>query len=370
MDEKIKKIEDLGYDSFFESNRIKLGLETFQIARVIAEHKGSYNVKNTEGEYLAKITGKQIFKAKSREDYPAVGDWVAINELNNNQVVIKAVLPRRSIIKRRFGEKNKSGEKSKVQIIASNIDVAFIVQSIGRDFSVNRFERYLTVVKDSNIEPVIIINKTDLVSQEELDLKLSEIKNRLDRIEVIPTSTVNNEGLDKLKKYIQKGRTYCFLGSSGVGKSSLINKLLEKDNIKTGDVSSYSDRGKHITTSREMYLLKEGGVLVDNPGVREVGMTDAGAGLGNLFNEIKMLAKKCKFIDCTHIHEPGCAVLASLELGDLDRDKYNNYIGMKKEIEHFEMTEFEKKEKDKQFGKFIKKAKNDLKRYRNKDYGD
>ena len=177
--------------------------------------------------------GKQIFKAKSREDYPAVGDWVAINELNNNQVVIKAVLPRRSIIKRRFGEKNKSGEKSKVQIIASNIDVAFIVQSIGRDFSVNRFERYLTVVKDSNIEPVIIINKTDLVSQEELDLKLSEIKNRLDRIEVIPTSTVNNEGLDKLKKYIQKGRTYCFLGSSGVGKSSLINKLLENEDIHT-----------------------------------------------------------------------------------------------------------------------------------------
>ena len=370
MDEKIKKLEDLGYDSFFEFNRVKLGLDAFQIARVIAEHKGSYKVKNNYGEYLAKITGKQIYKAKLREDYPAVGDWVAINQLNNNQAVIKTVLPRKSIIKRRFGDKDKNGEKSEVQIIAANIDIAFIIQSIGRDFSVNRFERYLTVVKDNNIEPVIIINKTDLVSKEELNLKLMEIKKRLGKIEVIPTNIVNGEGLDKLKNYIQKGKTYCFLGSSGVGKSSIINKILGKDNIKTGDVSAYSDRGKHVTTSREMYFLKEGGVLVDNPGIREVGMTDADAGLENLFDEIEVLAKKCKFVDCTHTHEPGCAVLAFLESGNLDKDKYLNYVSMKKEIEHFEMTEFEKREKNKQFGKFIRKAKNDLKKYGNKNYFD
>ena len=361
MNEEIGKIEDLGWDDFFKSKRTELKLDNFSVARVTAEYKGAYKVKNEEGEFLARITGKQIFNATSREDYPAVGDWTAITVLDKKQAVIQAVLPRKSIIKRRFGDKNKIGEKSDVQIIATNIDFAFVVQSVGRDYSINRFERYLAIIKDSNIKPAIIINKIDLISKEELNSKLSEIKNRVGDIDVFATSTIGDESLTKLKSYIQKGETYCFLGSSGVGKSSLINKLLGESIIKTEDISSHSDRGKHITTSREIYFLESGGIVVDNPGIREVGMTDASKGIGSVFDEITRLAKKCKYADCTHIHEPDCEILSALKDGRVDEGKYSNYISLKKEAEHFGMSNLEKKEKNRQFGKFIKKAKKELK---------
>ncbi len=359
----------MGWDEFFEANKNKPELADFSVARVIAEYKGGYKVKNDKGEFLAKITGKQIFNAKSREDYPAVGDWVAINELDNNQALIQAVLPRKSIIKRRFGDRNKAGEKSYVQVIATNIDVAFIVQSVGRDYNINRFERYLAIIEDGSIKPVIILNKIDLINVEELAFKLAEIKSRLGDVDVIATSALNDKGLIKLKNYIEKGKTYCFLGSSGVGKSSLINKLLGKDNIKTGDISSYSDRGKHITTVREMYILDSGGIVIDNPGIREVGMADAGAGINNLYNEINNLAKNCRYSDCEHVQEPGCAVLAALEDGKLVKDRYANYINLKKETEYFEMNGFEKRDKKRQFGKFVNKAKKDLKNFGHKYYG-
>ena len=355
------KLENLGWDEFFESGRVKLGLGDFEIARVVAEHKGGYRVKSIRGEYSAKITGKRMFQAKSREDYPAVGDWVTITELNNNQAVINAVLPRKSIIKRRFGDKNRIGEKSNTQVIATNIDIAFIVQSVDRDYNVNRFERYLAITENENIKSIIIINKTDLISPEELAEKLSEIKNRMGDIDVILTSVAKDNGLDELKNYVEKGKTCCFLGSSGVGKSSLINKLLGDDNIRTGSISSYSDRGKHVTTSREMYFLKDGGIVMDNPGIREVGMADVGAGVGNLFDDITALAEKCKYADCTHTHEPGCAILAALDKGELEEDRYSNYINLRKETEYFEMNKVEKKEKDRNFGKFIKNAKKGLK---------
>jgi ribosome biogenesis GTPase len=368
MDTTEIKIEDLGWDAFFKSERAELKLADFPVARVIAQYKGAYKVKNEDGEFLAKITGKQIFQAKSQEDYPAVGDWVVVSELNNEQAVIQAVLPRKSIIKRRFGDKNRAGEKNDIQIIATNIDVAFIVESVGRDYNINRFERYMAVIKDGGIRPAIIVNKIDLISNEELDFKLEEIKNRLGNMDVIPTSTVNNEGLDKLKNYIKKGKTYCFLGSSGVGKSSLINKLLGKEDIKTGDISSYSDRGKHITTNREMYFMESGGILIDNPGIREVGMADVGAGVDSLFNEIARLAEKCKYADCAHIHEPGCEVLTALEDGRLDKDRYSNYVSLKKETEYVDMSQSEKREKNRSFGKFIKNAKKELKKSGHKHF--
>ena len=369
MNGEFKKIEDLGYDEFFESNRKNLKLGGFSVARVTVEYKGAYKVRNANGEYFAKITGKQIFHALSREDYPAVGDWVAITELNKEQAVIHSILPRKTVIKRKYSSKNET------QIISTNIDVAFVVESVGRDYNLNRFERYFAIAANGGIKPAIILNKTDLISKEELDLKLAQLKDRFGDIDIILTSTMTNEGLNELKKYITRGKTYCFLGSSGVGKSSLINTLLGEHIIKTEDISLSTGRGKHATTNREMYFLparrslgeggENGGIVIDNPGMREVGMTDVNEGIDDLFDQITVLAEKCKYIDCTHIREPGCAVLFALQSGVLDEGKYSNYINLKKEAEYYEMTELEKREKDKQFGKFIKKAKKELEKYKN-----
>lgn len=361
--EQKTKIEDLGYDDFFESNRRKLKLDEFSVARVVVEYKGAYKVKNAGGEYLAKITGKEMYEASSREDFPAVGDFVAITELNSEQAVIHGILPRKTIIKRRYGDKNRAGEKNETQIIATNIDVAFVVESVDGNYNLNRFERYFAIAGDGGVQSVIILNKIDLISKEELDLKITQLKNRFSDTDIILTSTKTLTGLDELKAHIASGKTYCFLGSSGVGKSSLINKLLGENIIKTENISLSTGKGKHTTTNREMYFLENGGIVIDNPGMREVGMTDVKAGIENLFDEITLLAKKCKYADCTHIHEPGCEVLSALEKGELDEKKYSNYISLKKEAEFYEMSDFEKRKKDRQFGKFVKKIKKGLNKF-------
>lgn len=351
------KNEDFGYDDYFESNRQKLGWGDLAVARVTVEHRGVYKVKNADGIYLAKVTGKQMFEATSREDYPAVGDWVVISEADKEQAVIHGILPRRTIIKR------KSNGKNAIQVIATNIDVALVVESVNRDFNLNRLERYFAIAKDGGIQPAIVLNKIDLISPEELDIIKTQIKDRFGEVDLILTSIVTDEGLAELKKYVQPRQTYCFLGSSGVGKSSLINKLLGGDVIKTEDIGSRNDRGKHATTTREMYFLADGGIVIDNPGMREVGVANVDEGIDNFFDEITLLAEKCKFGDCSHTSEPGCGVLAALKAGLLDEGKYNNYISLKKEADFYELTELEKREKDKQFGKFINKAKKEFKKY-------
>jgi len=370
MEKETKKLalEDLGYDDFFEMNRKKLGLGDFAVARVVSEARGAYRVKNTDGEYLAKITGKMRFNAQSKEDYPAVGDWVAIEESGKGQAVLRGVLPRRAVMKRKTGDKNRQGEKNDIQVLAANIDMAFIVQSIGRDYNLNRYERYFAIAREGGIEPSVILNKVDLLAKEELEFKLAEIRRRLGDVLVFATSAKTGEGLSELKKNITKGKTYCFLGSSGVGKSSLINSLLGNDSIKTRGVSEYSDRGKHVTTRREMYFLSSGGIVIDNPGVREVGLGDTLSGVGDVFHEIAALARECKFDDCTHTHEPGCAVLAAAQSGALNAEKLENYITLKKEARHNESSSFEKRNKARQFGKFVNKAKKELKGVGFKDY--
>lgn len=349
-------MESLGYGDFFETGRQKMGFGAFAVGRVIAEYKELYRVKNLNGEFLAKITGKQMFNARSRQDYPAVGDWVAIAEINSEQAVIEGILPRKTTIKR------KANGGNEVQVVGTNIDAAFVVQAVDGDYSLNRFERYFAIVRDGGVKPAVILNKTDLVPKEDLDLKLSQVRERFGDIDIIITSTVADSGLEELRKYIVAGKTYCFLGSSGVGKSSLINKLIGKELIKTNDISVRTDRGKHTTTGREMYFINGGGIVIDNPGMREVGMADTGAGIDDIFSQIVELAKNCKYADCTHTCEPSCAVLEAVKTGIIDEERYNNYLGLKKESDYYEMTEVEKREKDRQFGKFLKTAKDQLKR--------
>jgi len=350
-------LEDLGYNDFFESKRKSLGLSEYSIARVIAEHKGSYKVKDINGEYLAKVTGKQIFNATKREDYPAVGDWVAITVLDKEMAIIHAILPRKTILSKKYNNKQDA------QIIATNIDVAFIIESVGRDYNLNRFERYLILINEAKIKPIIILNKIDLISEEEFNLKINQINDRFNNVDIIPTSIITEQGLDELINHIKKGKTYCFLGSSGVGKSSLINKLLGKSEIRTKEINDSTDRGKHTTTAREMYFLENSGIVIDNPGTREVGMTAVNAGIKNVFDEIVVLSRDCKYADCTHTHESGCAILKAVETKRLDEDKYLNYIKLKKESEYYEMTDIEKRGKNRKFGQFIKKSLDQLKKF-------
>ncbi len=349
------RLEDLGYTTFFESNRDVLGLTDYLVARVIAEYKEAYSVKGINGEYLAKVTGKQVFNTTKREDYPAVGDWVAITEVDKERAVIHGILPRKTILRKKYSDKQET------QVIAANVDVAFIIESMDRDYNLNRFERYLVLANDGNIKPAIVLNKIDLISDTELELKISQIKDRFDDVDIIPTSTITEQGLDELVRYMIRGGTYCFLGSSGVGKSSLINKLLGNNVIKTREVSQLTGRGKHATTRREVYFLENGGIVIDNPGTRGVGIADARSGIENVFGEITALSKKCKYADCTHTHEPGCAVLEATEAQKLDENKYLNYVKLKKESEYYRMTELEKRRKDRKFGKFVKKSLEQLK---------
>ncbi|MBU1027379.1 MAG: ribosome small subunit-dependent GTPase A, partial [Candidatus Margulisbacteria bacterium] len=306
-------------------------------ARIVAQYRGKYRVKSDHDEFWAEITGKMMFAAGSQTDYPVVGDKVEISQMANDQAIIHKILPRKTFLQR------KAADKDELQPIAANIDVAFVVQAVDRDFNLNRFERYLTIINAGKIKPVIILNKIDLISKEDLAEKVDQIKTRFQGVAIETTSAADNTGIEKLRRVIKQGKTYCFVGSSGVGKSSIINKLLGQELLKTKMISTSTQKGRHVTTHRELFVLKNGGMVIDNPGIREVGVGDAAEAIDNVFDDIVALAKKCKFFDCTHDHEPGCAVLAALETGELSQEKYDNYIKLKKEADHYAMSSLEKR---------------------------
>jgi ribosome biogenesis GTPase len=363
IENKLTILDDYGYDPYVEDAWSEINRNGYLLARVVAEYKQIYKVITPEGEYLARITGKHIFDATDRECYPAVGDWVVITDCYGEKAIIVEILPRTTVLKKKNASmRERYGGKKEAQIIATNIDTAFIIESTDRDFNLNRFERYLVQIKDGGIKPAIVLNKIDLISEAELEKRVGQIKKRFRDVDVVPTSTVTKTGLSELTTYIKKGRTYCFVGSSGVGKSSLINKLLNESRIKTNEVGETTGRGKHTTTTREMYLLKNGGLIIDNPGSREVGLTDSIDGIEDVFNEITNLSNGCRYGNCTHVHEPGCAVLQAIKDKLLDEEKYDNYLRLKKEAEYYKMSGLEKREKDRKFGQFIKNATDQLKK--------
>jgi ribosome biogenesis GTPase len=228
---------------------------------------------------------------------------------------------------------------------------------VNRDFNINRLERYLTICNTSKVEPIIILSKIDLIDQPILDKFINEIKVRIKNVSVIAISNQSLVGLDELKAIIKKGKTYCLLGSSGVGKSTLLNQLSGKKLMNTGAISESVDRGKHITSHRELIILENGGILIDNPGMREIGITNTSDGLEITFDEIVELSQSCKFNDCTHTTEQGCAILDAVENKKIDPDSYENFQKMERERSFFESTKEEKKKKDKDFGKMIKNVK-------------
>lgn len=351
------KLQDLGFNDELEKYIKEHPLGEFEIGRVIAEHRDRYVIKCASGEYEAEITGIMRFTAKNREDFPAVGDWVALQTYEHNFGIIHHVLPRFSVIKRKA-----VGQFGEVQIIGTNIDYGFLVQTVERDFNINRLERYLTLCYASKVKPIIVLSKTDLIDATRLEEIIDEIKTRIEDVPIVAISNETLQGYLALKSIIEKGKTYCLLGSSGVGKSTLLNNLCGNALMKTGEISSSTNKGKHVTSHRELMVLEDGGILIDNPGMREVGIADAGAGLETTFDKILDLAKQCKFKDCGHTAELGCAVLEGLDKGIIDQSSYQNFLKMERENERFELSVAEKRKKDKSFGKLMKNYKKDVNR--------
>ena len=249
---------------------------------------------------------------------------------HSGQAIIHKILPRRSLLERqavgKFGEK---------QIISANIDVAFIIQAIYNNFSINRLERYLTICYTANIEPVLVISKIDLSDEKEIRDAIRVLGTRDKKVKYILLSNTTLKGLDQILDFIQKGKTYCVVGSSGVGKSTLINNLLKNNLLKTGGISHSTNKGKHITDHRELFVLENGGIIIDTPGMRELGMTDNAEGIKTTFQDIYNLSLKCKFPDCRHINEAGCAIIEALNNESIDKDSFDNYQEIKKEQERF-----------------------------------
>lgn len=352
------KIEDLGYNKDLEKARVEHNLDGFGIGRVIAEHKERYIVWTESGELEAEISGTLRYTSVNREDFPAVGDWVAASTFDSDLAIIHEILPRFSMIKRQA-----VGQYGETQIIATNIDCAFIVQAVDRDFNINRLERYLTICDSSRVSPLVILTKVDLADEARLSEIEEQIEARLVDIPVIAISNKTGIGYDALKQRIQKGLTYCLLGSSGVGKSTLLNNLSGRAVMQTDTISQSTGKGRHTTSHRELIILDQGGILIDNPGMREVGIADTSDGLENTFRKIIQLAQNCKFKDCTHTNETDCSVIEALEKGELERDSYENYLKLEREKAHFESTLAERRKKDKEFGKMVKNFKNNKNSY-------
>ncbi len=352
-------LEDLGYRPQPEQFNGSGQPEEFEPGRVIAEHRERYVVATARGEMDAEVTGNMRFTAGGREDFPVVGDWVSLMVFDETTALIHSIYPRSSLIKRKA-----PGKGAEIQPIAANVDHAWIVQAVDRDFSLNRLERYLTLCYSSGVAPVIVLSKTDLVSESQLREMIRRVTGRVEKVPVMAVSTRTGQGVDDLKRLVRKGETYCLLGSSGVGKSTLLNELAGRERMKTLSISDHTGKGRHTTSHRELIVLEEGGLLIDNPGMREVGITDEAEALESTFEEIRQLAGGCRYRDCTHTSESGCRVVEALEEGTLDAHAYENYLRMEKERAHLESTLEEKRTKDREFGKMMKNYKKQMKRNR------
>lgn len=349
------KINGLGFDQWYESQSAELHQEDCCFARVCAVDRGSYRILNESGEVPAELTGKLLYQADSPIDLPCVGDWVTAYYYNDDSAaMIHKVFPRKTFLRRKS-----AGENVDFQMIAANIDIAFIVQSCHFDFNPNRLDRYLVMAAEGHIEPIILLTKTDLIPHDELDQKLSIIRSA-SKARVYALSSLTNTGFDEFRQLLSPGKTYCLLGSSGVGKTTLINKIIGRETFQTQSVSGTGE-GTHTTTRRQLVVLDHGAMLIDTPGMRELGVVGAYDGVDAGFGEIAELARNCRYANCGHKDEPGCAIRAAIESDKLSEDRYLSYTKLKKESEFYGMTYQEKRKKDKAFGKFIKSVKKKIK---------
>jgi ribosome biogenesis GTPase len=353
------KLEELGYTPWFRDQVNPDDSGTLVVARVTAVHKGECEVFNGEETRPAKMTGRMRHRARSKLDYPTVGDWVLVKDFSNGHFgTIQRVLDRQSELKRKM-----AGRTTRYQLIAANIDTAFIMQTLGLGFNLKRLERYLVMVNESGIEPVVLLSKSDLLEPEELEMRMSEVRERMPDVRLFAFSNKDRSGLAEVEALFEPRRTYCVIGTSGVGKTTLLNNLLGDENVLfTLPVRESDGKGVHSTTWRELITLENGALVVDTPGMRELGNMDVNEGIEETFDEILAISEQCRFNDCSHVDTLGCAVIAAVEDGRLPESRYNNYIRLMKEAAFHEQSALEKRDQDRKLGRFYRSMQNEIRR--------
>lgn len=323
LEEPLYSLQQLGWNDFFQSQLVEIPPEHI-LGRVAGEQRGAYLLFTERGPLDATVAGRFMHEADGRGDFPAVGDWVLARPLPGEaKAVIQSVLPRRSKLSRKS-----AGERTDEQIMAANVDTVFLVAALNSELNIRRIERYLAVIWDSGARPAIILNKVDLTG--EARALASRVAVVAPGVEVHLTSAVTGDGVEAVRPYVGEGQTVVFVGSSGVGKSSLVNRLLDADQQAVHDVRQ-DGKGRHTTTTREMLAIPGGGLIIDTPGLRELQLWDAEAGMGQAFADIEEIAQECPFSDCGHRAEPGCAVQAAIDEGRLDFGRLESFRKLQRE---------------------------------------
>jgi ribosome biogenesis GTPase / thiamine phosphate phosphatase len=346
------ELADLGFDVWFQQERTEPVRPECGVARITRVDRDRYLVRNEEKELPAETVGRLLFATDSSKDLPCVGDWVSVQYCNDGaSALIHDLYPRRSFLRRKT-----AGIKIDYQMIASNVDAALIIQSCDHAYNLRRMERYLVMAQEGNVEPILLLSKSDLVDRGTIEKFITEIDQAHVGVRAVAFSNQTAGGIDAVRQLLVKGKTYCLLGASGVGKTTLLNQLLGRDAFDTNPVREKDGRGRHTTSSRQLSVLNTGALLIDTPGMRELGLLADAEAIEDSFADIIELAAECRFNDCTHTVEAGCAILKAVQQKDINEARYNGYIKLMKEAAFHQMSYVERRRKDKKFGRMVKEV--------------
>ena len=331
----------IGWNTFFQNSVSEEEFSEFSVARVTEEQRSEFHIRNELGEFSAVISGKFRFKTVKSIDFPTVGDWVLVRSatvkdlVSGNHAIIDKVLPRKSLLTRKSVDGHRaSSVSSGSQPIAANIDIVFLMTSLNQEFNPRRLERYITMILNSKAIPVVILSKADLCS--EIQGYISMVYQTFHNVEIHIISSISGQGIEELQGYFTFGTTSAIVGSSGVGKSTLINTLMQNNKIAVKSIRE-DGKGRHTTSTKSMHFLPTGGIIIDTPGIRGLQVSeDTSGSISAVFDDVEKIIMQCKFKNCQHNNEPGCAINSALQDGTLDEGRYKSYLKLQKEIRFFE----------------------------------